>query len=325
MKVSIIIPIYNTNPIYVEECISSCINKGYEIIVINDGSSIDYSNILNQYSTIKYIKTPNRGLSAARNLGMLMSKGEYIFFLDSDDMIIEDGINTMIKNSNNNDIVLSKIHINRVGNINKNYCFYDGSFKIKDKRELIESILLLNQKFTSVDTVWAKLYKRDFIEKNNIKFNPKLRNSEDVMFNYECYTKANNIYFCDDISYLYRVNSSSVCQSYVKDLDKRFNIFINEFYNYLKNNNIEESLFNDHVFRVVRRVFRKYYYYLDNYEDFCNKINNILNDEIIMECLKQINIEYLNEDQKQLIKNLNNKNLNNLYSISRNAKILDLK
>ena len=325
MKLSVIIPVYNTAPNFVDECISSCINKGYEVIVVNDGSTIDYSQLLSKYKSIKYIKTNNRGLSAARNLGMFLATGEYIFFLDSDDILIEDGINSMLKNTINNEIVLSKIYINKNGNINQNYSFYNESFKIKDKEELIKSILLLDQKFTCVDTVWAKLYNRSFLEKNNITFNTNIRNSEDVLFNYECYSKANDIYFCNDYSYLYRVNSSSVCRSYINDLDKRFIAFINEFYLYLQKNNIDELLFKDHIFRVVRRLFRKYYHYCDNYEDFCNKIQNILNENVIMECLKEIDIENLNEDKKLLIKNLNNKNINELYNISKNARIKDLK
>lgn len=325
MKLSVIIPVYNTKISFVDECISSCINKGYEVIVINDGSNIDYSNILDKYKDIKYVKTNNKGLSAARNLGMLIATGEYIFFLDSDDTIIEKGINTMLKNTNNNEIVLSKIYINKNNKINENYSFYNESFKIKNKRELISSILLLNQKFTCVDTVWAKLYNRSFLEKNNIKFNTNIKNSEDVLFNYECYSKANNIYFCNDYSYLYRVNPSSVCRSYIPDLDKRFISFINEFNKYLESNNIYEPLFKEHIFRVVRRLFRKYYHYSENYEDFSSKIKNIINEDIIMDCLKDINIEKLNEDKKILIKSLNNKNVNELYNISKQARIMDLK
>ena len=83
-------------------------------------------------------------------------------------------------------------------------------------------------------------------------------------------------------------------------------------------------LFKDHVFRVVCRLFRKYYNYCENYEDFLKKIQNILNEEIIMECLKLIDVHELNEDKQILIKNLNNKNVNALYDISKKVNIMNL-
>ncbi len=325
MKLSVIIPIYNTAADFVFECLSTCVNKGYEVIVIDDGSSLDYSNIFNKFKSIKYVKTSNKGLSAARNLGMLLATGEYIFFLDSDDMILEDGVNTMLSKASNNEIVLSKIYINENAKISGNYSFYSKSFQVVDKEELVRSIFLLGQKFTCVDTVWAKLYNRSFLEKNNIKFNTNLKNGEDILFNYECYMRANNIYFCNDYSYVYRVNDLSVCRSYVEDLDLRFITFIREFNLFFEKNNIDEPLFKEHVFRVVRRLFRKYYHYCDNYEDFCNIIKNIFNEDIIMDCLSEIDGKEMNNDKKLLLRTLNNRNIDELYNISRNARIMDLK
>ena len=257
MNLSVIIPIYNTSIEYVKSCIASCANKGYEVIVIDDGSSIDYSQVLSKYKNIKYVKTQNKGLSAARNLGMSLATKKYITFLDSDDLIIPTGINKMLDKAEYNDIVLSKIYIYKNNILKPNYNFYDTSFKVEDKTELIKSIMILNQKFTSVDTVWAKIYKKDFLDKNNIIFNTKVRNGEDVLFNYECYHKTDDIYFQNDISYLYRVNDQSVCHSFVKDLDKRFMAFLKEFRSLIINNNIDDPLFHDHVYRVIRRLFRK--------------------------------------------------------------------
>ena len=98
-KVSIIVPIYNTEK-YLYECINSILKQNLteiEIICINDGSSDNSENIIKNFqskdSRIKYIKQQNQGLSAARNKGILESKSKYVMFVDSDDYIIKDCVN----------------------------------------------------------------------------------------------------------------------------------------------------------------------------------------------------------------------------------------
>ena len=93
MKLSIIIPAYNTEK-YIEQCIDSVINIRNienEIIVINDGSTDRTKDILKEYTEnndrIKVITQENQGASAARNTGIKASTGDYIYFLDSDDLI----------------------------------------------------------------------------------------------------------------------------------------------------------------------------------------------------------------------------------------------
>ena len=90
--ISVIIPFYNQEH-YFEECINSVIHQTYsnfEIIIINDGSDKKYDEILTKLQLkhldkIKIFSQENKGVSAARNLGILKSKGEYVAFIDSDD------------------------------------------------------------------------------------------------------------------------------------------------------------------------------------------------------------------------------------------------
>lgn len=91
IKISIIIPVYNVEK-YIEECLISVLNqtmKEIEIICINDGSTDNSLKILNNYKNknenIRIVNQENSGLSNARNVGLSLAKGEYIFFLDSDD------------------------------------------------------------------------------------------------------------------------------------------------------------------------------------------------------------------------------------------------
>lgn len=105
MKLSIIIPVYNTEK-YVEKCIQSCINQDadkseYEIIVVNDGSTDHSLELINKLAAkeenIKVISQANGGLSAARNAGIDRAVGDYLWFVDSDDWIEENCLQAILK------------------------------------------------------------------------------------------------------------------------------------------------------------------------------------------------------------------------------------
>jgi len=100
MKISLIIPVFNVDQ-YLSRCLDSCIHQDlipdeYEIIAVNDGSTDRSLTILREYeqkySNIKVIDKPNGGLSSARNTGLSVAIGDYIWFIDSDDWIKENSL-----------------------------------------------------------------------------------------------------------------------------------------------------------------------------------------------------------------------------------------
>lgn len=89
MKLSVIVCVYNTEKKYFEECLKSIRNstlKDYEILVIDDGSTVDYSDLVGKYEP-RYVKTENRGLFASRMYAVTIAKGDYVAFVDSDDTV----------------------------------------------------------------------------------------------------------------------------------------------------------------------------------------------------------------------------------------------
>ena len=102
MKFSIIVPVYNVEK-YLEKCLESILNqtfKDFEAIIVNDGSTDNSQEIIDKYvnkdqKIFKSFKKENGGLSDARNFGIERAKGEYIVFLDSDDYIDENLLNTL--------------------------------------------------------------------------------------------------------------------------------------------------------------------------------------------------------------------------------------
>lgn len=98
MKVSVIIPVYNVEK-YLESCLESIKSQtftDYELILINDGSTDESVAIMRRYAKtdarIRIISQSNRGVSAARNLGLSVAEGDYVLFVDSDDTILPDAL-----------------------------------------------------------------------------------------------------------------------------------------------------------------------------------------------------------------------------------------
>lgn len=115
IKLSLVIPMYNVE-LYIEKCLNSCINQDlssneYEIIIVNDGSkdtSLSRAEaIARKHNNIKIISQENGGLSSARNTGLKNAKGEYIWFIDSDDWIEPNVLKNLyqIASHNNLDIL----------------------------------------------------------------------------------------------------------------------------------------------------------------------------------------------------------------------------
>ena len=141
-----------------------------------------------------------------------------------------------------------------------------------DSPELLKSILVKNNSsFSSVDTPWAKVYRRDFLVKNNLFFNENLTNGEDGIFNYEAFLNADSIYYLNAPTYIYRINDNSVCNTFSTDLDARFIRLITEYEKMFKKYNICDENFNVFSIRILDRLLRKFYSFLSS-DDFNKKI-----------------------------------------------------
>lgn len=204
--ISIITPVYNSEK-YLHRCIKSVINQDYkkiEMIIIDDGSTDKSGKICDEYrlsdKRVKVIHTKNKGPSAARNTGIENSKGEFIFFVDSDDSLEKDSLSLLIKSYNQHkaDIIVGdfkkiKDDVSESGHSR----FFSGS-KILTKQEILDYIKLYLKKpnrFPLFGYSWGRLFRSSIIKKNNISFDPDLRTHEDVAFNFIYLKYTNEIFF----------------------------------------------------------------------------------------------------------------------------------
>lgn len=212
MKYSIIIPVYNA-----EKFLVSCINsifqsglKNFEIILINDGS-IDNSekickDLCKQHQEIVYIFQDNEGVSAARNAGIKIARGEYILFCDADDVFAEncfenldDYVNTKI------DVLIYGMSIDYY---HKGLCYREDSLVYP--KEGYQHVNLWSRDFEKMyqynvlSSVWNKIYRKDIIEKNNLCFDEDMILLEDLVFSIQYLEHCKIIYFLNQIAYRYR-------------------------------------------------------------------------------------------------------------------------
>lgn len=213
MKVSVIIPIYNTAQ-YLEKCISSILKQTYtdfELIAINDGSSDGSEDVIKKFmaveSRIVYRDFNNAGVGASRNRGLDVATGEYVIFIDSDDWVDPDFIKDFVVNiiPQNNRLVVQDLKEVDKQMVARNVQGYNNQLlKIPQDLELF----IGNFRFTQ-GYPWNKFYKLSIIKDNNIRFVEGSVMNEDELFYMEYVKYIDEIYFInkDNYNYLQRNNS----------------------------------------------------------------------------------------------------------------------
>jgi glycosyltransferase involved in cell wall biosynthesis len=216
IKFSIVIPVYNVAP-YLKQCIDSILSQTYccfETICVNDGSTDGSMSILEEYQRkypqITIISQANKGLSAARNAGIQAAKGDYIFFLDSDDWIEPDTLKILAEKQSGEDMVC----------FNGRRYFEDGSTEEPDSGieetqltgwEYYNKYALLPRKFHFVCTV-LRLYRREYILKNNLFFEEGIYHEDNLFTPLACYY-AQTVKLIPDCLYVYRIREGSITKT----------------------------------------------------------------------------------------------------------------
>ncbi len=253
MKLSYIIPVYNVEK-YINECIDSILGQsfdGYEIILVDDASPDNCPRICDEYAEkypeiIRVIHQENKGLAGARNSGLKQACGEYVYFFDSDDYFVGDGIAEIYKiaAAGRVDILQNSFLIfnENTGERGTVRSLYETN-KIYDRNEM-QKKLYTSTTGRSTIFVWRNIYKRSFLEKNNILFDENLRMIEDSPFNTLAFLKAESFAAADIPIYAYRIRKDSLQRKkYVKNYDT-----VMEYQWRLKRKYFRENSDNDDLF-----------------------------------------------------------------------------
>lgn len=218
MFLSFIVPVYNTEA-YLDECLRSLIAQDlpaddYEVICINDGSNDSSLEILKQYqreyANIKVVDIQNRGVSNARNVGIDASAGDYIWMVDSDDFILCNTLSDLKRT-----IMEHAPDILDFGAYTYNERLSETEQTAYAKHELPPTV------FANHVYVTRSIFKRAFIEKHGIRFDPDIAYSEDSLFKCECLLQKPDIYLLRKAYYLVRFRKGSAISTVTHSVNEK--------------------------------------------------------------------------------------------------------
>ena len=232
--VSVIINVYNREK-FIGKCLESVINQTYknlEILIINDGSTDNTLKICESYKDdrIRIISTENKGLSESRNIGIENAKGDYLYFVDSDDYIKEDVIEYLYNLCKKYDVDFSTC---------LPLTIYDYNFKeeeIKEDIRIIDSKEMLKKVFLGENnavTIWNKLMKKHLFD--GVRFEDRIIN--DMRVTHKVVINAGKIAYSNQKKYYYLKHKNAITVSDSGRVDRSIDLFyaVVDRYNYVKN------------------------------------------------------------------------------------------
>lgn len=176
-QISVIVPVYKVEN-YLHRCIDSILVQSFtdfELLLIDDGSPDNCGKICDEYAAkdgrVRVFHKPNGGVSSARNLGLDNAKGEWVAFIDSDDYVAVDYLEELVSFERKTGSELVTIST-KIDDTNKSLTLSNNQF----------SLLFSKYKFINFCPPWGKLFVRELISKQNLRFNTQVHLGEDVMF-----------------------------------------------------------------------------------------------------------------------------------------------
>lgn len=298
ITISIIVPVYNAKQT-LEKCLDSILNQTYtsiEVILIDDGSTDGSWDICYKYqqkdSRVVAFRQTNKGPADARNRGISESKGEYLQFVDADDFITSNMSFELTKPIKQGfDLVIC-------GYFQEHYFFKKNFFREKKpprdggytKKEFINLFFLY---FNKNGFLWNKLYKKDLIIHNDIKFLSEIKFAEDLLFNLEYLKYCSNIYLVDEPYYYYRFNANSLTRVFQTCWLQNINLILETANKFLldeqsMNYQLKQELLRQHLFHLIFSIHHIVNTPKKNKQSKIDQINYLLSDPITQKVMCEL-------------------------------------
>ncbi|MCM0237091.1 glycosyltransferase family 2 protein [Bacteroides fragilis] len=248
MLVSIIIPVYKVEK-YILRCLNSIVEQTFndiECIIVNDFTPDNSMELVKSFvenyhgdicfNLIEHVK--NEGLSVARNTGIKYAKGDYVFFLDSDDELPPDSIELLCKPL---DLSTPDLIVGNVSVIGQSTLALMDLNKVKGRYENRETINYLMLSGCLPTMGCNKLIKRSFILDNHLFFKPHVLH-EDVHWLFFCAKKVSDLYVIPDTTYIYHMNVGSITNTKsMKNIESLYVIIEDLLHDFDTNNHIHQK------------------------------------------------------------------------------------
>lgn len=226
-KISVIMPVYNTAPIYLKPALKSVLKQKtglFELIIVDDGSTneetLDLLTKTQVHDNVTVYHIENGGVSAARNFGIDKAIGEYIVFVDSDDGLTKTAIKKICDSHNDADIICFD-HCKNYGNRTENIYYgetTDTFLGEECKKVLADSLIVEN----GLALCWGKAFKRSFLNEHELRFDTSLILAEDAEFAIKCYSKAQKIFYLHEVLYSYTLSVGSTVRKFNEKMPETY-------------------------------------------------------------------------------------------------------
>lgn len=299
IKVSVIIPVYNVERT-LHRCVDSIINqtmKDIEIILVDDGSQDNSSNICDEYSNlyenIFVIHKENEGLGPTRNVGSNLARGEYIYHCDSDDWVEPTMLEEVYENAKKNDaeaVIFGYRLLCEDGKNLENYGVVSGQDEEYTGKEIIQEFFIRNLKnayFTQ--SACNRFIKKEFLERYQLEFKP-FRRSQDVIFSLDLFDELEKLNVMSNVYYNYIIEPGKFKgRSFAEMISIYLDVYEEIYKRFAKWNKLDD--------KVELLILNLYISKISNYASFytirkaSNKIgavNELINDKKIQTLFKSI-------------------------------------
>lgn len=222
-EISVIIPVYNQEE-YVGACMDSLLDQSFEdfeVLAVNDGSTDASASILEGYEQrdgrVQLIDQNNSGVSVARNNGLSHAKGEWVCFIDPDDYVAPDYLDTLLKTTERNPDIVMSTCVAFDDQHSARQHFFPESFTARAADEKVELFCqLMDGSYTqpkgfatAIGVPWGKLYRHAFLQEHGLQFDAALPRMQDNLFNMQAFQLAHEIVYVDYAGYYYRMGGLS--------------------------------------------------------------------------------------------------------------------
>lgn len=326
-KVSVIVPVFNVEK-YIGRCLDSVTAQtltDLEIILVDDGSFDNSGEILDKYAEsdtrIQVIHKQNSGVSAARNDGLKISTGDYIYIMDSDDYLETDALSRMYENAieTNADVIISDHYTFTNEDFQTPNYFFPKEF-VTDNRAIIMQIqnMVLHPGYSPYQTTenmglgigapWTKLLKRELIDSNQLRFDLYVKGIfDDGLFSLYVFEYAKKISYIRACTYHYRILQSSLMRGYDPNrIEVNNKVFrkIKQFYQVYQKDSVFLEAYYARIVLYINYLFVSYLSnekYVGTVKQNFSEFKQIMKAEPYLSALKNADTKRLRKKERRVV------------------------
>lgn len=348
MKISIIVPVYNTKHEYLRECLNSLVHQldfnDYEVIVVNDGSTNGCEKVIEEFASknsgsddssgvnVVYINQENGGTSVARNTGLSAANGEYVMFVDADDFLTHDCLITVYgaMESRKTDILFFG-YATSYTNREMRRVLEEPHPEIW-KRDILELAVLKGNPAlgpVEVGAPWGKLIKTDIIKRNGLQYTKGLIKGQDTVFMLSLFEHCESFSYLKYLGYHYRISGGSVSKRFNPDIvdimEKTLKAYGDFVEKYGKSEEFAEAVRQKYYKVMLGEYLELLYMHRENKASWTDRENDflkIVERDPYRTVISRIDERNMGTFQKIQLQLLKRKNIRMLFSLKRAEQVL---